>query len=110
MNTTGYTRSRGRCRQASISSTTLSVTRLINSRDTSASYTCLIALIRDRRRTFGGRRCRIPGAAAGTDGPEHLRDGDIPTRLAVGFAASVTTGWRYLRQAADAFPACAGDG
>lgn len=31
----------------------------------------------------------------------HLRNGDTPARLAGGFAVSVTTAWRYLREAID---------
>lgn len=31
----------------------------------------------------------------------HLRNGDTPTRLAGGFAVSVTTAWRYIREAVD---------
>lgn len=31
----------------------------------------------------------------------HSRNGDTPARLAGGFAVSVTTAWRYIREAVD---------
>ncbi|GAA4475681.1 hypothetical protein GCM10023170_098900 [Phytohabitans houttuyneae] len=39
----------------------------------------------------------------------HLRNGDTLTRLAVGFAVSVTTAWRYLREAIDLLATLAPD-
>ncbi|GAB3429013.1 hypothetical protein GCM10027569_73360 [Flindersiella endophytica] len=37
----------------------------------------------------------------------HLRNGDTLVRLAVGFAVSVSTVWRYLREAIDLLAALA---
>jgi hypothetical protein len=41
--------------------------------------------------------------------PAHLRNGDTLTRLAAGFAVSVTTVWRYLREAIDLLAVHAAD-
>ncbi len=37
----------------------------------------------------------------------HLRNGDTLTRLAAGFTVSVTTAWRYIREATDLLAATA---
>jgi len=37
----------------------------------------------------------------------HLRNGDIPARLAGGFAVSPTTAWRYIHEAVDLLAATA---
>jgi Helix-turn-helix of DDE superfamily endonuclease len=39
----------------------------------------------------------------------HLRNGDVYTRLACGFAIGTTTAWRYVREAVDLLAALADD-
>ncbi|MFG3701734.1 transposase family protein [Micromonospora sp. NPDC047620] len=73
------------------------------------SLTRLTELIRDRRRTLGGRRRRLPAQRQALMALAHLRNVDTLTRLAAGFEVSVTTVWRYLREAVDLLAACADD-
>ncbi|MBQ1022786.1 transposase family protein [Micromonospora sp. C95] len=73
------------------------------------SLTRLTELIRDRRRALGGRWRRLAARQQALMALAHLRNGDTLTRLAAGFAVSVSTVWRYLREAVDLLAACADD-
>jgi len=73
------------------------------------SLTRLTELIRDRRRALGGRWRRLPAQQQALMALAHLRNGDTLARLAAGFDVSVTTVWRYLREAVDLLAACADD-
>ncbi|WP_433381425.1 transposase family protein [Streptosporangium sp. CA-115845] len=64
------------------------------------SLTRLSELIRGRRAVLGGR-WRLPAHEQALMTLAHLRNGDTLTRLAAGFAVSVSTVWRYLREAID---------
>ena len=73
------------------------------------SLTRLSELIRARRTALGGRWRRLPAHEQALMTLAHLRNGDTLARLAVGFAVSVTTVWRYLREAVDLLAADAAD-
>jgi hypothetical protein len=73
------------------------------------SLTRLSELIRVRRAALGGRWRRLPAHEQALMALAHLRNGDTLARLAVGFAVSVTTVWRYLREAVDLLAAHAAD-
>ncbi|MEO3926914.1 transposase family protein [Micromonosporaceae bacterium B7E4] len=73
------------------------------------SLTRLTELIPDRRRALGGRWRRLPAQQQALTALALLRNGDALTRLAAGFAVSVTTVWRYLREAVDLLAGCADD-
>jgi hypothetical protein len=73
------------------------------------SLTRLSELIRARRTALGGRWRRLPAHDQALMTLAHLRNGDTLARLAVGFAVSVTTVWRYLREAVDLLAAHAVD-
>ena len=75
----------------------------------SRSLTRLSELIRGRRAALGGRWRRLPAHEQALMTLAHLRNGDTLARLAVGFAVSVTTVWRYLREAVDLLAADAAD-
>lgn len=64
------------------------------------SLTRLSELIRGRRAVLRGR-WRLPAHEQALMTLAHLRNGDTLTRLAAGFAVSVSTVWRYLREAID---------
>lgn len=63
------------------------------------SLTRLAELIRARRAELGGRWRKLPAHEQALMTLAHLRNGDTLARLAAGFAVSVTTVWRYLREA-----------
>src|SRR4051794_23824586 len=65
------------------------------------SLTRLTELVRDRRRALGGRWRRLPAQQQALMALAHLRNGDTLSSLAAGFAVSVATVWRYLREAVD---------
>lgn len=73
------------------------------------SLTRLTELIRDRRRALGGRWRRLAAQQQALMALAHLRNGDTLTRLAAGFEVSVSTVWRYLREAVDLLATCADD-
>ncbi|MEV7232352.1 transposase family protein [Polymorphospora sp. NPDC051019] len=73
------------------------------------SLTRLTDLIRARRLSLGGRWRRLPAQRQALMALAHLRNGDTLTRLAAGFGVSVTTAWRYLREAVDLLATCAPD-
>lgn len=73
------------------------------------SLTRLAELIRARRAELGGRWRRLPAHEQALMTLAHLRNGDTLARLAVGFAVSVSTVWRYLREAIDLLAAIAPD-
>jgi hypothetical protein len=73
------------------------------------SLTRLTELIRARRRTLGGRWRRLPAGRQALMALAYLRSGDTLTRLAAGFGVSVSTVWRYLREAVDLLAGCADD-
>jgi hypothetical protein len=73
------------------------------------SLTRLAELIRARRAALGGRWRRLPAHEQALMTLAHLRNGDTLARLAVGFAVSVSTVWRYLREAIDLLAADAQD-
>ena len=73
------------------------------------SLTRLTELISRRREHLGGRWRRLPAGQQALMALAHLRNGDTLTRLAAGFGVSVSTVWRYLREAIDLLAAHAGD-
>lgn len=73
------------------------------------SLTHLSELIRARRAALGGRWRRLPAHEQALMTLAHLRNGDSLARLAVGFAVSISTVWRYLREAIDLLAAAAPD-
>ncbi len=73
------------------------------------TLTELADLIRHRRNQRQCRwRCLAPGRQALLV-LAHLRNGDTYTRLAAGFAVSVSTAWRYVRETVDLLAARADD-
>jgi hypothetical protein len=73
------------------------------------SLTRLSELIRAHRAVLGGRWRRLPAHQQALMTLAHLRNGDTLARLAIGFAVSVSTVWRYLREAIDLLAAHARD-
>jgi hypothetical protein len=69
----------------------------------------LAALIRTRREQRRSRWRRLEPGRQALLALAHLRNGDTLTRLAAGFAVSVTTAWRYIREAVDLLAATADD-
>ncbi|WP_328822666.1 transposase family protein [Micromonospora rubida] len=61
----------------------------------------LADLIRAERARRRGRWWRLDAGRQALLALAHLRNGDTITRLACGFAVSVTTAWRYVREAID---------
>jgi hypothetical protein len=71
------------------------------------SLTRVAELIRARRDELGGRWRRLPAHEQALMTLAHLRNGDTLARLAAGFAVSISTVWRYLREAIDLLAALA---
>ncbi|MFY1672567.1 transposase family protein [Plantactinospora sp. WMMB334] len=69
----------------------------------------LADLIRAERTRRRGRWWRLDAGRQALLALAHLRNGDTITRLASGFAVSVTTAWRYVREAIDLLAAHAED-
>jgi hypothetical protein len=73
------------------------------------SLTHLSSLIAARRRVLGGRWRALPAHQQALMTLAHLRNGDILPRLAAGFGVSLSTVWRYLREAINLLAAAADD-
>jgi Helix-turn-helix of DDE superfamily endonuclease/DDE superfamily endonuclease len=73
----------------------------------SRSLTHLSSLLRAERIRRGTRYRRLGPARQALLVLAHLRNGDTPVRLAGGFQVSVTTAWRYIREAVDLLAATA---
>ncbi|WP_416900847.1 transposase family protein [Micromonospora echinospora] len=69
----------------------------------------LADLIRAERARRQGRWWRLDAGRQALLALAHLRNGDTITRLACGFTVSVTTAWRYVREAVDLLAAHAED-
>ncbi|BCL14665.1 transposase family protein [Micromonospora sagamiensis] len=69
----------------------------------------LADLIRAERARRRGRWRRLDAGRQALLALAHLRNGDTITRLACGFAVSVTTAWRYVREAINLLAAHADD-
>ncbi|MEU8164917.1 transposase family protein [Micromonospora sp. NPDC049004] len=69
----------------------------------------LAGLIRARRGQRRSRWRRLDPGRQALLALAHLRNGDTLTRLATGFEISVTTAWRYVREAIDLLAATADD-
>jgi adenosyl cobinamide kinase/adenosyl cobinamide phosphate guanylyltransferase len=67
----------------------------------------LAALIRAHRQQRRSRWRRLEPGRQALLALAHLRNGDTLTRLAAGFTVSVTTAWRYIREATDLLAATA---
>jgi hypothetical protein len=65
--------------------------------------------IRTRRRQRRSRWRRLDPGRQALLTLAHLRNGDTYTRLAAGFGISITTAWRYVREAVDLLAAAADD-
>lgn len=71
------------------------------------SLTHLTSLLRAERARRGTRYRRLDPARQALLVLAHLRNGDTPARLAGGFRVSLTTAWRYIREAVDLLAASA---
>jgi Helix-turn-helix of DDE superfamily endonuclease len=71
------------------------------------SLTRLAELLRAHRAAIGSRWRRLDCSQQALLVLAYLRNGDPPTRLAGGFAVSVSTAWRYIREAVDLLADCA---
>jgi hypothetical protein len=71
------------------------------------SLTHLADLLRAERNRRGTRYRRLDPGRQALLVLAHLRNGDIPARLAGGFKVSLTTAWRYIREAVDLLAATA---
>jgi hypothetical protein len=71
------------------------------------SLTHLAELLRGHRARRGTRYRRLDAAGQALLVLAHLRNGDTPARLAVGFGIGTTTAWRYIREAVDLLAATA---
>ena len=71
------------------------------------SLTHLADLLRGHRIRRGTRYRRLDVAGQALLVLAHLRNGDTPARLAVGFGIGTTTAWRYIREAVDLLAATA---
>jgi hypothetical protein len=73
----------------------------------SRTLTHLAGLLRAERLRRGTRYRRLDPGRQALLVLAHLRNGDTPARLAGGFGVSLTTAWRYIREAVDLLAATA---